>query len=115
MIPTQTGLFDPPAAVAAEKGRRQGRQRADGGIQRVSRHDTLWVEKARLLARQIASQRGRVCSDDLHEALPLPDGAHPNLMGSVWRGINLRMIGYTQSRRPEAHGRIIRVYSNEPR
>lgn len=114
MIPTQTGLFDAPAATAAEKGRRQGRQRAEGGIERVSRHDTLWVEKARLVARRIAAERGRVCSDDLHEVLALPDGAHPNLMGAVWRSIDLPTIGWETSRRPEAHGRVIRVYGPPP-
>lgn len=106
----QPGLFDPPASVKAEEGRRQGRQRADYGAKRVARQDTLWVERARRVAREIASQRGRVTSDDLHEACPLPADAHHNLMGAVWRGIGLPVLGYETSRRPEAHGRVIRVY-----
>lgn len=106
--------FSQSPRESRERGARQGRQRADSGIERVSRHDTLWVEKARLLARQAASEKGRVTSDDLHELLALPDGAHPNLMGAVWRGIGLPVLGYETSRRPEAHGRVIRVYGPPP-
>lgn len=107
---TQLDMFAVP-----KDGRKEGIERAEYGIKKVSRHYGDWVDKARASAIQFAKTHGKVTSDDLYEICPLPEGAHPNLMGSVWRGINLRMIGYTQSRRPEAHGRIIRVYSNEPR
>lgn len=110
----QPGLFDPPPAVAAEEGRRRGRQQAAYGTKRVARNDTLWVERARRVARDIAAQRGRVTSDDLHEVCPLPEGAHHNLMGAVWRGIGLPVLGYETSRRPEAHSRVIRVYGPPP-
>ena len=106
----QPGLFDQPESVKAEEGRRRGRKAAEHGAKRVARHDSAWVEKARRTAREIASQRGRVTSDDLHEVCPLPDGAHHNIMGAVWRGIGLPVLGYETSRRPEAHGRVIRVY-----
>lgn len=101
--------------TAQPDGLKQGRELAEFGIRKVSRHYGDWVDKARQAAINHARVHGQVTSDDLYDICPLPEGAHPNLMGSVWRGIDLRMIGYAPSRRPEAHGRIIRVYTNEPR
>ena len=98
---------------AKPDGLQQGRERAEHGIRKVSRHYGDWVAKAQAAAIQHAQMYGEVTSDDLYDICPLPDGAHPNLMGSVWRGITLKAIGYTPSRRPEAHGRIIRVYTTQ--
>lgn len=108
---TQLDMF----AAPKKDGLQEGIERADYGIRKVSRHHGDWVDRARQTAVAFAKLHGRVTSDDLYEICPLPEGAHPNLMGSVWRGIDLRVIGYAPSRRPEAHGRIIRVYTNEPR
>lgn len=110
MNPLQRGLFDPPEHVRAEDGRRRGRRAAEFGIGSVSRRDAGWIETARRVAREIAARKGTVCSDDLHDACPPPPDAHPNLMGAVWRSIGLPAIGWTTSRRPEAHGRAIRLY-----
>lgn len=88
----------------------EGIQRADYGIATVSRHYPEWLAKARKHAVEIAQAEGRVSSDDIHEICPMPEGAHPNLMGAVFRNINLYLAGYKRSTRPSAHGRVIRVY-----
>jgi hypothetical protein len=90
----QGGLFDPPASVLAEEGRRQGRKRADTGTTKVARYDTGWLARARHTARDLAAKRGRVTSDDLYDVCPLPLDAHPNLMGAVWRSIGLPVLGF---------------------
>lgn len=87
-----------------------GIELADIGIQKVSRKYSAWLIKARKAAIEHAQAYGSVTSDDVHEMHPLPEGAHPNLMGAVFRGIPLYLGGYTHSRRPSARGRIIRVY-----
>lgn len=94
---TQIGLFE-------------GRQRRDKGLAKVSQGFGWWLEQARFLAEKIARQQGRVSSDDIREACPLPETAHHNLMGAVFKDPRFQPVGYTPSQRPSAHGRIIRIY-----
>jgi len=103
----QLDMFPAPK----KDGLKEGIERAEYGIRKVSRHYGDWIDRARSAAVAFAKTHGRVSSDDLYEICPPPEGAHPNVMGSVWRGINLKVIGYAPSRRPEAHGRIIRMYT----
>jgi hypothetical protein len=94
---TQIGLFE-------------GRARRDHGLAKVSQGFGWWLDQARFLAERIAKQKGQVSSDDIHDACPLPDGAHYNLMGAVFKDQRFKPVGYTPSQRPSAHGRIIRIY-----
>lgn len=80
------------------------------GIKRVSSQHQDWLARARAVAVKIARENGEVSSDDIHEALPLPPEANPALMGAVFKNIGLRVVGYQNTRRPQAHGRLIRVY-----
>jgi hypothetical protein len=94
---TQIGLFE-------------GRQRRDKGLAKVSQGFDWWLEQARFLAEKIAREQGRVSSDQIHEVCPLPEEAHPNLMGAVFKDSRFEPVGYIPSQRPSAHGRIIRIY-----
>lgn len=94
---TQIGLFE-------------GRRRRDAGIKKVSQDFAWWLEQARHLAVQIAKRKGFVSSDDIHKVCPLPDTAHHNLMGAVFKDKQFDPVGYCPSTRPSAHGRIIRIY-----
>jgi hypothetical protein len=80
------------------------------GIKRVASQHNDWLTRARAVAKKIAAETGSVSSDDVHAALPMPEGAHPALMGAVFKNLGLRVVGYTNTCRPQAHGRIIRVY-----
>jgi hypothetical protein len=80
------------------------------GIERVSRSNSEWIAHAKDVARRVAHERGSVSSDDIHELCPPPPGAHPNVMGAVFKGIGLRVISFMTTKRPSGHGRLIRVY-----
>ncbi len=88
----------------------EGRARRDKGLAKVSQGFGWWLDQARFLAERIAKQKGQVSSDDIHNALELPEGAHHNLMGAIFKDPRFKPIGYTHSSRPSAHGRIIRIY-----
>lgn len=83
----------------------------DSGIDAVSKAHMVWLSKARALVLAIAEQQGTVSADDLHERMSLPKTAHPNLIGAVFRGLGLRVVGAVKSQRPRAHSRLILVYS----
>jgi hypothetical protein len=110
----QLGLFDPPPATARLNRRQEGRKRRDEGLQAVSQGWDAWLAQARAVARRVAQERGKVTSDDIHTLCPLPEGAHHNLMGAVFKTTGLVQIGWTQTERPEGHGRVIRVYAHPP-
>jgi len=67
-----------------------------------------WLINARMEARRIARERGEVCADDIHQALPLPAYIDRRIMGSVFEG--MQFIRYQKSRRRECHHRPIGVF-----
>jgi len=87
-----------------------GNQLADQGVAQVALGNEQWVAEARRQAMAYARQHGSVTSDDVHRLCPPPSDAHPNLMGAVWRKCDLQAVGYKQSERPSARGRVIRVW-----
>lgn len=80
------------------------------GIEQVSRNNSEWIAQARGVARRVAQESGAVSSDDIHRLCPPPAGTHPNVMGAVFKGLNLRVISFMTTKRPSGHGRLIRVY-----
>lgn len=82
----------------------------DQGIERVAMGKEEWLAAARSSMRQRAIERGEVSADDLYDACPPPPGSHPNLVGAVFRGLGLRVLRMTKSRRTAAHARLIPVY-----
>lgn len=80
------------------------------GIERVCRNNSEWIAHAKEVAKKVALERGSVSSDDIHELCPPPPGAHPNVMGAVFKNIGLRVISFMTTNRPSGHGRLIRVY-----
>ena len=100
-----------PKPIRVIDGLVEGVRLADEGIAKVSVGKSEWLAKARQAVVDHAKKHGQVTSDDLHDICPLPVGAHPNLIGAVWRNLNLTFAGYQQSKRPSAHGRVIRVWA----
>ena len=94
-----------------ENGLAEGRRLRDEGIKNVSRNYSDWLSDARKIAYAFAKAHGAVTTDDVHRICPLPEGANHSLMGAVLRSPDFKFIGYTQSTRPSAHGRVIRIYS----
>lgn len=90
----------------------EGERLRDEGIRRVARGNGQWLENTRQWARDWARAHGQVSSDDLRRHLTLPDGAHDNLWGAVFKGRNLGLIpvGRTRNHTATAHARDVRVW-----
>ena len=70
-----------------------------------------WVERARIVAIEIARSTGRVTSDDLRRVFPPPPAMDPRIIGAVFRSKGLwRRIGWEQTKQPQAHARPIAVW-----
>jgi len=67
-----------------------------------------WLIGARAVAKTIARMRGKVSADEIHDALPIPKGIDPRIMGSVFSGF--KCVGYRKSRRAECHNRPIGTF-----
>jgi hypothetical protein len=70
-----------------------------------------WIERARKVAVEIAARKGSVCSDDIHDKCPPPEGSDKRVMGAVFADQGLVKTGYKNSIRRECHGRVITVWS----
>ena len=70
-----------------------------------------WLMLARMKAECIAREKGEVCADDIHAALPTPRYIDGRIMGSVFKG--MRCIGYRKSKRKECHARPIGIFTCE--
>ena len=75
-----------------------------------AQHGTF-LEQARALAVAVAQEKGTVSINDIRGQITLPPGAHPSLLGSVFRDKRFFVAGYTQAQHPAAHARIIRYYA----
>lgn len=88
----------------------EGIRLRDAGVKKVSSKNSDWLRHAQMMAKMIVSKKGSVCSDDIHAVCPPPSSAHPNVMGAVFRGLGLKVVGFKQTTRPSGHGRMIKVY-----
>ena len=86
-----------------------GEQLRDEGIARVSIGKEQWMANIRKLAGLICQSNGSVSINDLKKSA-LPEGAHHNLWGSVFKHQRFVPVGYTKATHPKAHARVIRVY-----
>ncbi len=68
-----------------------------------------WLKEARKIAKDICEKRGTVTSDDLRELIGPPPGIGNKIFGAVFR-VDFIPCGSTHTKRPEGHGRAIRVW-----
>lgn len=90
-----------------------GRLLRDKSIDRVAfsnEHRARWLSMARDVAVLIAKKNGRVTSDDVRKALPVPEGVDPRILGAVFRFGKWEKIGYTATSMRQAHARPISVW-----
>lgn len=90
---------------------RQGNLLRDAGIAAVAYGNEDWIDEARALAVQIATERGRVSSDDIWERLPPPETVDPRVMGAVFHRSRFKRVGFAISKRPACHSRPIAVWA----
>lgn len=94
-------------ASLASQARKTGERRA-----RVGDPDgyALAVETIQRLLDEGAT----VSADDVQEATPIRSNAIGPAFRSLARAGEIVVVGYTTARRPEAHGRIQRVWGRAP-
>ena len=79
--------------------------------EQVKNHKEL-VAKIRAKARELASSGREITTDDIHEALPIPDGVDGRILGAAFfPRKDWRKTGYVNSRRRENHSRPIAKWS----
>jgi hypothetical protein len=91
-----------------------GLELKERGQRSLERH--RWVDDARLAAERICLYhrfdsiiQGWVTSDDLHDVMESPP--HDNCYGAIFKDKRFVWTGeWVQSKRPEAHARVIRVW-----
>lgn len=91
----------------------QGRAIKQAQLDIFDQRDHEFLERCRSLARLICRERGQVSINDIREFISVPPGVHPSVLGAVFRGKEFKRVGYTEATHPEAHARVVRVYSIE--
>lgn len=86
------------------------RRKAEGQEQVKAREDYGWLDQARRVARGLALAHGNVTSDDVLARVGRPVGVHHNLIGNIF-SVGFVRIGFTQTKRPEGHSRMIGVWT----
>jgi len=85
----------------------------DIGLDAVEDHNLTWVERMRIVAKNICDKQVTVSADDLRQYVvshqDFPD--HPNAWGSIFREKGWKMIGRKKSEAPSAHAREIKVWT----
>lgn len=95
----------------------QGTELRDAGMAQVwDNTPANWRTVALTLLFHLAQRQAEVTADDLQDVLPpLPEGCHPNVIGSLWmEAIRQHFLASTdrtiRSSRPDAHARKVPVY-----
>lgn len=88
-----------------------GRMMHDQGIERVAERHEEWLDAVRARAWAVARAKGVVSINDLRPYFVLPEGAHHNLWGTVFRTADFAPVGITRVEHPEGHARTVRVYA----
>ncbi len=85
------------------------------GLLAESELRSQWIKEGCRVAIQIARSKGRVTSDDVRKAHPIPGDWDPRILGAVFasrrKDFPLRKVGYTQSTFKQAHARPIPVWT----
>ena len=86
------------------------REARDSGIKQVALNNDYFLTEARCVAKEIASRRGSVTSDDVRREARL-EPLHPNAWGAVFKDPDFEWTGeYRQSQSVSRHGGMQRVW-----
>lgn len=100
----------PRRVTKATSAAATGKEMRDYALAAQERRYGDWLAYARLVAVSHAGEHGTVSADDIAH-LPLPKGASPNVRGPVFNHHWFEFVGFTRSKRPEAHHNRINVYA----
>ncbi len=88
-----------------------GRDMRDRQLDIFEQRDHQFLERCRALAVMLCKQNGQVSINDIRQFIEVPSGVHPSVLGAVFRTKQFTTVGYTEAVHPQAHARVVRVYS----
>lgn len=88
-----------------------GRALRDSQLALFQVRDREFLETCRALAVEVVKRKGEVSINDIRERLTVPPGMHPSVLGSVFKTSQFSCVGFTEAVHPQAHARIVRVYT----
>jgi len=88
-----------------------GRVLRDAQLDLFEHRDTAFLSRCRALAVEICRQQGTVSINDIRAQLQIPADMHPSVLGAVFRNKQFQKVGLIEAIHPQAHARVIRVYS----
>lgn len=88
-----------------------GRDMRERQLDIFEQRDHQFLERCRALALLICKQQGQVSINDIRAIIEVPPGVHPSVLGAVFRTKQFKRVGYTEAAHPQAHARVVRVYS----
>lgn len=86
------------------------REAQKAGIEKVSKYQGEWLRTVRLFALAHIRDHGQVTANDVRKKFDLPDGAHPNLWGAVFKDRRFKKTGWTESQVEGRHASAIAVW-----
>lgn len=92
-------------------GLQTGRALRDTQLAMFQLQQAEFLAECRAVAMQVARRNGQVSINDVRQAVSVPPGVHPSVLGAVFKTKQFKVVGYTQAEHPGAHARIVRVYS----
>lgn len=88
-----------------------GRDMRDRQLDIFEQRDHQFLERCRALAVMLCKQNGKVSINDIRQFIEVPSGVHPSVLGAVFRTKQFTAVGFTEAVHPQAHARVVRVYS----
>jgi len=89
----------------------KGRDMRDRQLDIFEQRDHQFLERCRALAMVLCKQHGKVSINDIRQYIEVPPGVHPSVLGAVFRTKQFTRVGFIEAAHPEAHARVVRVYS----
>ena len=88
-----------------------GRDMRDRQLDIFEETEHEFLERCRVVAVFTCMRKGQVSINDIRELIEVPPGLHPSVLGAVFRTKQFKRVGYTEAAHPQAHARVVRVYS----
>lgn len=70
-----------------------------------------WLDDCRVTARKLLQKELCITVEDVLKICPRPRYLRPNITGSIFKHDDFMPIGYTLSRKPSSHSRVIRKWT----
>lgn len=88
-----------------------GRAMRDNQLALFQVRDAVFLDVCRAVAIEVIKVRGSVSINDVRARIFIPPEINPSVLGAVFRNKQFKAVGITEAAHPQAHARIVRVYT----